>query len=86
MIRWRHQRGSKDYYSIFLGGGEQFSQLLNVCGVKDVKESEIQTAEPQVPESSAFEVEREIEKLKRHKSPGTDKIPAECNSILGNSF
>jgi len=58
---------------------------LNVHRVNDVKESEIQTAEPLVPEPSAFEVERE-EKLKRHKSPGIDKIPAECNSMLGSSF
>ena len=45
-----------------------------MCGINDVKESEIQTAEPLVPEPNAFEVEREIEKLKRHKSPGIDKI------------
>jgi hypothetical protein len=30
-----------------------------------------------VPESSAFEVEMAIEKLKRRKSPGIDQIPAE---------
>jgi hypothetical protein len=30
-----------------------------------------------VPEPSAFEVELAIEKLKSHKSSGTDKIPAE---------
>jgi hypothetical protein len=30
-----------------------------------------------VPESSAFEFEMAIEKLKRHKSPGTEQIPAE---------
>jgi hypothetical protein len=30
-----------------------------------------------VPEPSAFEVERAIEKLKRHKSPGIDQIPPE---------
>jgi len=59
---------------------------LNIHGVNDIKECEIQTAEPLVHEPSAFEVEREIEKLKRHKSPGIDKIPAECNSMLGNSF
>ena len=39
--------------------------------------TEIHTAEPLVPELSAFEVELAIEKLKRHKSPGTDRIPAE---------
>jgi hypothetical protein len=30
-----------------------------------------------VPEPSAFEVEMAIEKLKSHKSPGIDQIPAE---------
>ena len=30
-----------------------------------------------MPETSAFGVEMAIEKLKRHKSPGTDQIPAE---------
>jgi hypothetical protein len=30
-----------------------------------------------VPEPSAFEVEMAIKKLKRHKSPGIDQIPAE---------
>ena len=32
---------------------------------------------PLVPEPSAFEVELAIDKLKNHKSPGTDEIPAE---------
>jgi hypothetical protein len=30
-----------------------------------------------VPKLSAFEFEKAIEKLKRHKSPGVDQIPAE---------
>jgi len=44
-----------------------FSQLLNVHGVNDVWQTEIHTAGPLVPETSAFEVEMAIEKLKRHK-------------------
>jgi hypothetical protein len=32
-------------------------------------------AEPLAPEPSAFKVELAIEKLKSHKSPGTDQIP-----------
>jgi hypothetical protein len=43
----------------------------------DVRQTEICTAEPLVPEPSTFEVEMAIEKLKRHKSPGTDQIPTE---------
>jgi glutaredoxin 2 len=33
-----------------------FSQLLNVQGVNDVRQREVHTAEPLVPEPSAFEV------------------------------
>jgi len=43
----------------------------------DVRQAEIHTEEPLVPEPSAFEVELVIGKLKNHKSPGTDQIPAE---------
>ena len=35
------------------------------------------TAEPIVPEPSAFEFEMAFEKLKRHKSPGIDHMPVE---------
>ena len=35
------------------------------------------TAEPLVTDPSAFEIELAIEKLKSHKSPGSDQIPAE---------
>jgi hypothetical protein len=54
-----------------------FSQLLNVHGVEDDGQVEIHTAEPLVPEPNAFEVELAIEKLKSHKTPGVDQIPAE---------
>jgi hypothetical protein len=48
---------------------ELFSQLLNVHGDYEVRQTEIHTAEPLVPEPSAFEVEMAFEKLKRHRSP-----------------
>jgi hypothetical protein len=51
-----------------------FTQILNLHGVR---QAEIHTAEPLVPEPSALEVELSIEKLKSHKSPGIDQIPAE---------
>jgi hypothetical protein len=35
------------------------------------------TAEPTVPEHSCFEAGNSIEKLKRYKSRGTEKIPPE---------
>jgi hypothetical protein len=54
---------------------KHFCQLLDVHGDNGVRQTKIHTAEPLVPEHSAFEIE--IEKLKRYKSPGTDQIPAE---------
>jgi hypothetical protein len=50
---------------------------LNVHGDNNVRQTEIHTAEPLVPEPSVFEVEMAIEKLKRYKSPGIDQIPAD---------
>jgi len=54
-----------------------FSQLLNVHAVNDVRHIEIHTAEPLVPEPSAFGIEMATEKLKGHKSPGMEHIPTE---------
>jgi hypothetical protein len=54
-----------------------FNQLLNVHGVHDVKQMDVHTAEPLVPEPSLVEVEIAIGKLKSYKSPGIDHIPAE---------
>jgi hypothetical protein len=50
---------------------------MNVHGVTDLRHTEINTAEPLVPELSAFEFEMVIAKLNRHKSPGIDQMPAE---------
>jgi hypothetical protein len=50
---------------------------LNVQGVNDVRQTEIHTAEPLVPERSAFEVEWAIEKQNSYRSPGIDQTPAE---------
>jgi hypothetical protein len=66
-----------DSHSILARWRNHFSQLFNIHGVNDVRQTEVHTAEPLVPEPSAFEVEMAIEKLKRHKSPGTDQIPTE---------
>jgi hypothetical protein len=51
--------------------------LLNVQGPGGIRQTEIQTAEPFVPEPSAAEVEVAIRKMKRYKAPGSDQIPAE---------
>jgi hypothetical protein len=54
-----------------------FNQVLNVNGVHDVRQKDIHTAEPLVPEPSIVKVEIAIRKLKSYKSPGTDQILAE---------
>jgi hypothetical protein len=54
-----------------------FNQVLNIHWVHDVRQMDIHTAEPLVPEPSFVEVEVTIGKLKRYKSPGTDHIPVE---------
>jgi hypothetical protein len=54
-----------------------FCQLLNVQGAGGIRQSEIRTAEPFVPEPSAAEVEIAIRKMKRYKAPGSDQILAE---------
>jgi hypothetical protein len=80
-----HALGSSIYFAVSLadshnilnGWKNYFSQLLNVHRVRDVKQTEINTAEPLVPDPSPFQFEIAIAKLKRHKSPGSDQIPAE---------
>ena len=59
---------------------------MNIHGVNDVRQTEIHTAEPLVPEPSTFEVELAIEKLKSHKSPGIDQIPAELIKAGGRTI
>ena len=62
-----------------------FFQLLNVHGV-NIKHTVIHTAEPLLPEPSAFEFELAIEKLRSHKSPGIDQIPAELIKAGGRKI
>jgi len=59
-----------------------------VHGVKVAGQAEIRlhTAEPLVPESSASEFEQAIDKLKSHKSPGIDQIPAELIKAGGRTI
>ena len=75
-----------DSYNIVARWRIYFSQLLNVHGVHDVRETETHTAEPLVPEPSAFDVELAIEKLRSHKSPGIDQIPAELIKAVLEQF
>ena len=68
-------------HSILARWRNNFSQLLNVHGVNDVRQTEIHTAEPLVPETSAFELELAVEKLNSQKSPGIDQIPSELIKV-----
>jgi hypothetical protein len=75
-----------DSYTIIVRWKNYFSQILNIHGVSDVRQAEIHTTEPLVPEPSALEVELAIEKLKSHKSPGIDQIPAELIKAGGRTI
>ena len=75
-----------DSHSIVARWRNYFSQLFNMREVKDVGQAEIHTAEPLVPESSASELELAIDKLKSHKSPGTEQIPAELIKAGGRTI
>jgi hypothetical protein len=50
---------------------------LNVHRVSDVRQIQIHTAEPLVPDFSPFGVDIAIAELKRYKLPGSDEILAE---------
>jgi len=75
----KDERGNlvADSHSIVVSWRNYFFQLFNVHDIKDVAQAEIHTAEPLVPEPSAAEFELAIDKLRSHKSPGIDQIPAE---------
>jgi len=75
-----------DSHIILARGRKHISQPLNIHGVNDVRQTELHTAEPLVPEPSAFEVELANEKLKSHKSPGIDQIPAELIKAGGRTI
>jgi hypothetical protein len=60
--------------------------VLNVHGDHDVRQTDIHTAEPLVPEPSLVEVEIAIGKLKRYKSSGTDWIPTELIKAGGETL
>ena len=53
-----------DSHSILARWRNHFSQLRNVHGDNDVRQTEIHTVEPLVPEPSTFEFKMATEKLK----------------------
>ena len=67
----------RESHSVWTRWRNHFCQLLNVDAVNNVRQTEIRKAEPLAPESSAFEFEVTIGKLKSRKSPGIDQTLAE---------
>jgi hypothetical protein len=64
-----------------------FNQVLNILGVHNVRQMDIHTAEPLVPEPSLVEVETATGNLKRYnKSPGTDQILAKLIKAGGETL
>jgi len=57
---------------------------LNVHGVNDIRQTDLNTAELLVPQNTIFDFEIAIEKLIRYKPPGTDQILAELIQTGGN--
>jgi hypothetical protein len=60
--------------------------VLNVHEVHNVRQKDVQTAEPLVPEPSPVEVEIGIGELKSCKSQGNDQIPAELIKAGGETL
>jgi hypothetical protein len=72
-----------DFPSILARSWNHFSRLLNVHGVIDVRQT-YSRANSVLSPVQVFEVA--IDKLKRHKSPGTDQIPAEFIKAGGRTI
>jgi hypothetical protein len=75
-----------DSHNILNRWKNYFCQLLNVHRVSDVRQREIHTAEPLVPDPSPLEVEITIAKLKKYKLPGTYEILAELIQAGGETL
>jgi hypothetical protein len=75
-----------DSQSILARWRNYYSQPLNVHGVNDVKYTEMHTAEPLVPDPTAFESEMAVEQLTTYKLPGIDQIPAEVFAVGGRTI
>ena len=72
-----------DCHSILVRWSDHFSRLFNVHWVSAVRQTEIHTTEPPVLNPSAFEDVMSNEKIKRHKAPGIDHIPADLIKAEG---
>jgi hypothetical protein len=63
--------------TFYIDGRYDICQLLDIYGDKDVGQIEIHTAEPSILEPSSLMAVITTGKLKRNKSPGSDKITAQ---------
>jgi hypothetical protein len=84
----KHDKGDlvADSLTILARWRNHFSQLLNIHGVNNGRQTEIvHTAVPLVPEPSAYEIKLAIEKLQSHKSH-IDQIPAEVIKAGAEKF
>jgi hypothetical protein len=59
---------------------------LNIHRFSDVRQIEIYTTEPLVPDPSPLKIEIAITKLKRYKLPGSDQIPTELIQTRGETL
>jgi len=76
-----------DSHDILPTWKNHFSQLLNVPGVNDVRQTNTHSRTTStVPEPSVFVVELAIEKLKRQKLPRIDQIPEEIINAGGKTI
>jgi hypothetical protein len=65
-----------DLHKILNRWKNYFCQLLNVHEADGDRQTKMHTAEPVLPESSAFGIEAATGKMKGYKLPGSDHIPA----------
>jgi hypothetical protein len=56
-----------DSNSILVKWRNYFGKLLNAHEVSDIRQAEVHTENPLVPETTAFEIELAIENLKNHQ-------------------
>jgi hypothetical protein len=59
---------------------------LNILNVSDVRQIDIQTAEPLVPGPNCVEVEIATAELKKYKWPDNDRIQEEMNQAQGKTL
>ena len=66
-----------DFHTLLPMWRNHFSQVLNVHGVTDFRQTGTRTADPLMPEPNDFEFEMASAMLIGHKPQGIDQIPAE---------